>query len=113
MKIEMEVKAFGKIQVQGAKDAFKGLELMRVHKLSKDTTLGGLEALLSSLFEEVENGYKNPEQCVGKIIIRAKKENGAIVYLDWTECAFTICKSVLSLTGKAVIVCLSKVLDFP
>ena len=32
-------------------------------------------------FGEVENGYKNPKQCVGKITIRAKKENGKIVYL--------------------------------
>lgn len=81
MKIEMEVKAFGEVEVEGAKDAFKGVELMSVHKLSKDTTLGELEALISTLFEEVENGYKNPKQCVGKITIRAKKENGEIVYL--------------------------------
>ncbi|MGE7933709.1 hypothetical protein [Viridibacillus arvi] len=81
MEIEMEVKSFGKVEVQGAKDAFKGVELMSVHKLSKDTTLGELEALLSTLFEEVENGYKNTEQCVGKITIRAKKANGEIVYL--------------------------------
>ncbi|MFF3102562.1 hypothetical protein [Viridibacillus arvi] len=82
MKIEMEVKAFGEVEVQGAKDAFKGVELMSVHKLSKDTTIRELETLLSKLLEEVENGYKNPEQCVGKITIRAKKENGEIVYLD-------------------------------
>ncbi|KOO49133.1 hypothetical protein [Viridibacillus arvi] len=63
MKIEMEVKAFGEVEVQGAKDAFKGVELMSVHNLSKDTTLGELETLLSTLFEEVENGYKNPKQC--------------------------------------------------
>lgn len=81
MKIEMEVKAFGEVEVEGAKDAFKGVELMSVHKLSKDTTLGELEAIISTLFEEVENGYKNPKQCVGKITIRAKKENGEIVYL--------------------------------
>ena len=81
MKIEMEVKAFGEVEVEGAKDAFKGVELMSVHKLSKDTTLGELEALISTLFEEVENGYKNPKQCVGKITIRAKKENGEIIYL--------------------------------
>ena len=81
MKIEMEVKAFGEVEVEGAKDAFKGVELMSVHKLSKDTTLGELEALISTLFEEVENGYKNPKQCVGKITIRAKKENDEIVYL--------------------------------
>ena len=81
MKIEMEVKAFGEVEVEGAKDAFKGVELMSVHKLSKDTTLGELEAIISTLFEEVENGYKNPKQCVGKITIRAKKENDEIVYL--------------------------------
>ncbi len=81
MKIEIEVKAFGEVEVQGIEDSFKGVELMGVHKLSKDTTLGEVEALLSRLFGEVENGYKNPEQCVGKITIRAKKENGEIVYL--------------------------------
>lgn len=54
---------------------------MRVYKLSKDTTLGELENLLSTLFQEVENSYKNPEQCVGKITIRAEKENGEIAFL--------------------------------
>ena len=54
---------------------------MRVYELSKDTTLGEVKNLLSTLYEEVENGYKNPEQCLGKITIRAKKENGEIVYL--------------------------------
>lgn len=53
---------------------------MGVHKLS-DTTLGEVEALLSTLFEEVEDGYKNPEQCVGKITMCTKKENGELVYL--------------------------------
>mgnify|MGYP003515915645 FL=1 len=81
MKIEIEVKAFGEVEVQGIEDAFKGVELMGVHKLSKDTTLGEVEALLSTLFGEVENSYKNPKQCVGKITIRAKKENGEIVCL--------------------------------
>ncbi|EPD53835.1 hypothetical protein HMPREF1210_00658 [Paenisporosarcina sp. HGH0030] len=82
MKIEIEVKAFGEVEVQGIEDSFKDVELMGVHKLSKDTTLGEVEALLSRLFGEDENGYKNPEQCVGnKITIRAKKENGEIVYL--------------------------------
>ena len=38
-------------------------------------------ALLSTLFDEVENSYKNPKQCVGKITVRAKRENGEIVYL--------------------------------
>ena len=81
MKVEIEVKAFGEVEVQGLEEAFKGVELMGVHKLSKDTTLGEIETLLSTLFEKVETGYKNPEQCVGKITIRAKKENGEIVYL--------------------------------
>lgn len=81
MKVEIEVKAFGEVEAQGMEDAFKGVELMGVHKLSRDTTLGEIEMLLSSLFEEVEIGYKNPEQYVGKITIRAKKENGEIVYL--------------------------------
>ena len=65
----------------GAEGAFKGVELSAVHKLAKDTTLGELEVLLTTLFEEAENGYKNPEQCAGKITIRVKKENGEIVYL--------------------------------
>ncbi|MEX3622776.1 hypothetical protein [Viridibacillus arvi] len=69
----MEVKAFDEVEVQGAKEAFKSVELMSVHKLSKDTTIRELETLLSKLFEEVENEYKNPEQCVGEITIRAKK----------------------------------------
>ena len=82
MKIEIEVKAFGEIEVQGTEDAYKGVEIMCIHKLSKDTTIGELETLLSNLFEEVEDGYQNPEQCVGKITIRAKKENGEILYLS-------------------------------
>ncbi|KGE17229.1 hypothetical protein [Paenibacillus wynnii] len=81
MKIEIEVRAFGEVEFQGTEDAYKGVELMRVHKLSKDTTLGEVETLLSTLFGEVENGYNNPKQCLGKITIRAKKENGEIVYL--------------------------------
>jgi len=63
LKIEIEVRAFGGNDVHGTEDAYKAIELMRVHKLSKDTTLG-----------EVENGYNNPEQCVGKITIRAKRK---------------------------------------
>lgn len=81
LKIEIEVKAFGEVEVQGTEDAFKGVEIMQVHNLSKDTTLGEVENILYTLFQEVENGYKNPEQCVGKITIRGKKENGEIVYL--------------------------------
>ena len=81
MKLEIEVRAFGEDKVQGTVDAYKNNELMRVHKLSKDTTLAEVESLLSKLFEEVESGYTNPEQCLGKITIRAKKENGEIVFL--------------------------------
>ncbi len=81
MKLEIEVRAFGEDKVQGTVDAYKNIELMRVHKLSKNTTLAEVESLLSKLFEEVESAYTNPEQCLGKITIRAKKENGEIVFL--------------------------------
>lgn len=40
-----------------------------------------VESLLTTLFDEVESGYTNPEQCLGKIIICAKKDNGEIVFL--------------------------------
>ncbi|WP_426448203.1 hypothetical protein ACP26L_27495 [Paenibacillus sp. S-38] len=82
MKIEIEVKAYGKVEVQGTEDAFKSTELVRVLKLPKETTLGELESLLTKLFEEVESEYANPELCHGKITIRAKKENGGIVYVN-------------------------------
>jgi len=81
MKLEIEVRAFGGIEVEGIEDAYTSVECVRVHKLSKDTTLGEVESLLSKLFQEVENGYENPEQCLGKITIRAKKENGEVIYL--------------------------------
>ena len=81
MKIEIEVKAFGKVEVQGTEDAYQSTEIARVFELPKETTLGELESLLTKLFGEVENGYSNPEQCLGKITIRAKNENGNIVYL--------------------------------
>lgn len=80
MKIEIEVRAFGEDKVQGTVDAYKNTELMRVHKLSKDTTLAEVESLLTKLFEEVERDYTNPEQCLGKITIRAKKENGEVIF---------------------------------
>lgn len=79
MKIEIEVKAFG--EVDGNGDVYKGTELIRLHNLPKDTTLGEIEALLSKQFQEVEEGYKNPEHFVGKVTIRLKKEDGKIVYL--------------------------------
>lgn len=81
MKIEIEVRAFGKEEAQEAEDAFKSIEIVRMLKLSKDTTLAQLESLLTNLFTEVESGYKHPEQCLGKITIRAKKDNDEIVYL--------------------------------
>lgn len=81
MKIEIEVRAFGKDEVQGTVDAYKSTELVRVHELSKDTTLAQVESLLTALFDEVESGYANPEQSLGKITIRAKKDNGEIVFL--------------------------------
>ena len=79
MKIEIEVKAFGEVDDNG--DVYKGTELIRLYNLPKDTTLGEIETLLSKQFQEVEEGYKNPEQFVGKVTIRVKKEAGKIVYL--------------------------------
>ncbi|MFC4809412.1 hypothetical protein [Paenibacillus sp. GCM10023250] len=63
MKIEIEVRAFGKQEVQGTAEAFKSTELMRVHELPGDTTLAQVQAILAALFHEVESGYANPEQC--------------------------------------------------
>ncbi|WP_167527031.1 hypothetical protein [Paenibacillus cellulositrophicus] len=53
MKVEIEVRAFGE-----------------------------LESLLTKLFGEVEHGYSNPKQCLGKITMRAKKANGDNVDLS-------------------------------
>lgn len=76
MKIEMEVRAFGKVEVQGTEDAYQSTEIARVFILPKETTLGELESLLTKLFGEVENGHSNPKQCLGKITMRANKANG-------------------------------------
>ena len=81
MKLEIEARAFGGVQVEGTEDAYTSVEFVRVHKLSKDTTLGEVESLLSSQFQEVEKSYENPEHCLGKITIRAKWENGEVMYL--------------------------------
>lgn len=81
MKIEFEVKAFGEVEVQGSENSFKVVEVVRVNHLSKETTLGEIETLLSKLFEEVEKDYNNPKHFHGKITIRAKRDNGEIVYL--------------------------------
>ncbi|WP_145018811.1 hypothetical protein [Paenibacillus sp. Y412MC10] len=82
MKVEIEVRAFGKVEVQGTEDAYQSTEIARVFKLPKETTLGELESLLTKLFGEVENGYSNPKQCLGKITLRAKKANGDNVDLS-------------------------------
>ncbi|AEI42746.1 hypothetical protein [Paenibacillus mucilaginosus] len=73
MKIELEMRAFGKVEVQGTEDAYQSTEFARVYKLPKETTIGELESLLTKLFDEVENGYSNPQQSLGKITIRAKR----------------------------------------
>ena len=81
MKVEIEVRAFGEDNVQGTVDAYRNNELIRVHNLTTDTTLGDIHTLMAKLIEEVESGYANPEQCLGKITIRVKKENGKIEFL--------------------------------
>jgi len=81
MKIEFEVSLFGKVNAQGEPEAYKKVELIELDKLSKETTLGELESHLSNLFEKVEKDNNNPKQSLGKITIRAKKENGVIIYL--------------------------------
>ncbi|CAM4287909.1 hypothetical protein [Paenibacillus tarimensis] len=81
MKIEFEVRAFGKVEVDGTEDAYNSTELMRVHNLPKDTTLAEMESILAALFNEAEGGYAHPEQCLGKITIRAKKDSGEVLYL--------------------------------
>ena len=75
----LKINCIGEVEVHGIEDAYKGIELIRVHKLSKNTTLAEVENLFSMLFHKGEKGYKNPTQCVGKITIRAKKENGEMV----------------------------------
>ena len=57
MKIEIEVRAFGKVEVQGTEDAYQSTEIARVFNLPKETTLGELESFLTKLFGEVENRY--------------------------------------------------------
>lgn len=81
MKVEFEVKAFGKEELNNAIDAFRSTELARTHQLSKETTLGELEQLISELFGEVEQNIASPEQCLGKITIRIKKENDTLKYI--------------------------------
>ncbi|MEK5333258.1 hypothetical protein [Lysinibacillus sp. FSL W8-0992] len=68
----LKINCIGEVEVHGTEDAYKGI--IRLHKLSKDTTLAEVENLFSTLFHDGEKGYKNPKQCVGKITIRAKKK---------------------------------------
>lgn len=81
MKVEFEVSAFGKEDVQGTEDAYKSTEFVRVINLPKETTLAEVESILATLFDEIENDYANPEQCIGKITIRARKDHGEIHFL--------------------------------
>lgn len=69
----LKINCIGEVEFHGTEDAYKGIELIRVHKLSKNTTLAEVENLLSMLFHKGEKGYKNPKQCVGKITIWSKK----------------------------------------
>lgn len=34
----LKINCIGEVEVHGIEDAYKGIELIRVHKLSKDTT---------------------------------------------------------------------------
>ncbi|GKV70513.1 hypothetical protein NCCP2716_30110 [Sporosarcina sp. NCCP-2716] len=81
MKVEIEVRAFGEEDVAGTVNAYKSSEFIRVHELSEDKTLRDIQSLMAKLFKEVESGYATPEQCLGKITIRMKKENEEIEFL--------------------------------
>jgi|GEM_PF-2811397 len=58
MKVDFEVKAFGKEEANNAIDAFRSTELARTHQLSKETTLGELEQLISALFSDISDFKK-------------------------------------------------------
>lgn len=81
MKVEFDVKAFGQEEVEGTVDGFRSAELIRVHELSKETTLAQLELLLEDIIAEVEQGYASPDNCHAKITIRVKKENGELKFI--------------------------------
>lgn len=81
IKVEFEVKGFGEENLVNIDNAYKSIEIARVNSLSKETTLGELESILKAMFAEVEGAYENPEQFLGKITIRAKKENSEITFL--------------------------------
>ncbi|HIW33856.1 MAG TPA: hypothetical protein IAA29_13830 [Candidatus Paenibacillus intestinavium] len=81
MKVEFEAKAFGTIEEVGCTDSYKSSELAQTKLISKDTTLGELEAMLVHLLSDVESGYSDPEQLLGKITIRVRKKDGELIYL--------------------------------
>ena len=81
IKVEFEVRGFGEEQVENMEDSYKSVEIARTKRISKLTTLGELESMLNELFDEVGEHYENPEQLLGKITIRAKKEKDLIKYL--------------------------------
>lgn len=81
MKVEFEVKAFGSVEAEGAEEAYKSTELVRVKNVTKETTLAELESILAKIVEESERDFKQPEQLLGKITIRIKKEGNEIKYI--------------------------------
>jgi len=81
VKVEFEVKAFGREEAKNAIDAFRSTEVARTYQLPEETTLAELEQLINELYIEVEQEIADPEQCLGKITIRLKKEDGSIKYL--------------------------------
>ncbi|OUB36690.1 hypothetical protein BK708_02400 [Bacillus thuringiensis serovar yunnanensis] len=54
VKVEFEVKGSGEEILVNIDRAYKNSEIARVHALSKETTLGELESILTDMFNEVE-----------------------------------------------------------
>ncbi|MHA2890661.1 hypothetical protein [Bacillus cereus] len=69
MKVEFEVKGFVEENLVNIDNAFKSIEIARVHALSKETTIGELESIVTAMFNEIECAYKNPKLNHGKINI--------------------------------------------
>ncbi|MGH0945346.1 hypothetical protein ACQVTS_30440 [Bacillus mycoides] len=82
VKVEFEVKGSGEENLVNIDNVYKSIEIARVHALSKETTLGELDSILTAMFNEVEGAYKNPKLIHGKITIRAKKEMNEIKFLE-------------------------------
>ncbi|WP_082232778.1 hypothetical protein [Halobacillus massiliensis] len=82
IKVEFEVKAFGEETSKDYEEAIKTLEVFRTKALPKETTLAQLEESISELFKEVKQSYEHDEIQLGaKVVIRAKEEDGHVVYL--------------------------------